>query len=66
MCKVITISLANVGQLVTSAYAGLLLVRAHAVSGSKRLVLVVLGFLGVCNIIVDLVRSHISVVLEPV
>ena len=59
------IYLANVGQLIISAYAGLLLVRAYAVSGSKRLVLVVLGFLGVCTIILYLVRSYISVVLEP-
>ena len=59
------IYLANVGQLITSVYAGLLLVRAYAISGRKRLVLVALGFLGGCIIVLDLVRNYISVVLEP-
>ena len=59
------ISLANVGQLITSAFAGLLLVRAYAISGHKRLVLVALGFLLGCAIMLQLVRSHVSVVSEP-
>ena len=59
------IYLANVGQLITSAHAGLLLVRAYAISDRKRVVLVALGFLGGCTIIIVIVRSHVSVMLEP-
>ena len=55
--------LTDVGQLTTFIYAGLLLVRAYAISDHKRLVLVALGFLGGYIIILDLVRSHVSVVL---
>ena len=59
------IYLANVSQLIASASAGLLLVRAYAISGHKRLVLVTLGFLGGCTIILELVRSHVSVMVNP-
>ena len=55
---------ANVSQLMTSTNAGLLLLRAYAISGRKRLVLITLGLLGGGTIILELVRSHVSVVLE--
>ena len=57
--------LANVSQLITSIYVGLLFVRSHAISGRKRIVLVALGLLGGCTIILSLVRSHVNVMLEP-
>ena len=65
VCKVLMIYLANVGQLIFSLYTGLLLLRAYAISGRKRLVLLALGILEGCTVILYLVRSHISVVLEP-
>ena len=41
--------------------AGLLLARAYAVTDHKRLVLAILGVLGICTIVMDLVCTFISV-----
>ena len=41
-----------------SLYIGLLLARAYAVTDHKRLVLAVLGILGVFAILLDLVCAH--------
>ena len=41
--------------------AGLLLARAYAVTDHKRVVLAVLGLLGVCIIVPDLVCAHVHV-----
>ena len=38
---------------------GLLLLRTYAVTDHKRSVLVVLGILGVCTIVLDLVCAHV-------
>ena len=44
---------------VTTLCLGLLLVRTYAVTDHKRLVLALLGSLGVCIIVPDLVRAHV-------
>ena len=46
---------------VMTLFAGLLLLRAYAVTDHKRSVLVVLGILGTCAIVLNLVRTHAHV-----
>ena len=41
-------------------FVGLLLARAYAVTDHKRLVLALLGILGVCTIVINLVGALIS------
>jgi hypothetical protein len=45
-------------------YAGLLLLRAYAIANHKRLVLAVLGSLGGCVVVMDLVCSLVCVHCE--
>jgi hypothetical protein len=44
--------------------AGLLLLRAYAIASHKRLVLAVLGALGGCAVVMQLVCSHVCVHCE--
>ena len=45
--------------ILTHVSAGLLLLRAYAVTDHKRLALAVLGVLGVCAILMNLVCTHV-------
>ena len=63
--KVMTISsLSTLDNRCSLVILGFLIARSYAISDRKRVVLVVLGIVGCCTIIPQLVRSYIGVFLS--